>query len=101
MPRVKDDPQPNMFDRTIEDEEFADALASQFSLQEDEAFAAKRRDLAAAKALVASKLVTHQVKAGEHIRVGRFVIAGVERAGGGFEVPAWSKVVLGDIRETS
>lgn len=50
-----------------------------------------RRDLKALLGEVA-------LQDGERVRVGRFVLTGKARNGGGFEIPAWTSIVVGGVQ---
>lgn len=93
MARAKNTPQTNMFDRTIEDLDLEAALEDLYSEDTQAAYKAYRE----AHRKVYSRLNDMEIKPDEKLRVGRFVVTGKERAGGGFEIPAWTKTGIGSI----
>lgn len=89
----KPDAQTGLFDRTIEWPELEDAIETLVTAREDGTLKA----ISKARALVKAVVEDHALQDGERLRCGAFVITGRERAGGGFEVPTWSKVTVGAI----
>lgn len=88
---LREDSQAGLFDREIESDELEGAIEDYLNTQEDAKANAK------AKKTIKSVTEQYDLREGERLRVGRFVIVGKRRSGGGFEVPAWSKVTAGKI----
>lgn len=93
MAKVKDEAQAQLFDRTIENPELEEAIEKMLELGE----AAK--EYAAARKPVKAITETLNLKDGERVRIGRYVITGRERSGGGFDVKSWTKTTIGSIAE--
>jgi len=97
---TNEDPQASMFDEEVEDEELEEALgtlngyAMQLAIFKDQH--PTRGTVNKARKLVKERLEhfarEHELKGGERIRVGRYVLPLVARSGGDFNVPGWSKV---------
>lgn len=94
--------QSGMWDEEIENEQLEDALSTLngFNMQLAifrEKYATK--DVNAARKLIKETIEAysreHELAGGERLRVGRFVVTTRNRAGGGFEVPEWHKVLMG------
>ena len=97
MATAKKDPQAGAFDRTIESPELEAAVDLIVSWREEHGDELK--EVAHARATIKAVTEQYALQDGERLRVGRFVITGKLRSGGGFEVPSWSKVVPGEIEE--
>lgn len=95
MARATQKPQRSFEERFIEDPDFIDAIEH---LQETQEGAKLNRQ---ARAKVSELAEKHGIKDGEALRVGPYVVKGVLRSGGGFEVASWSKVTIGGIEDTS
>jgi hypothetical protein len=93
MARTKDEPQGNMFDRTIEDQELEAALEDLYSEPTQEAYKAYKD----AHKKVYDRLNDMRIGPDEKLRVGKFVVTGKERRGGGFEIKPWTKTGVGSI----
>ncbi len=89
----KKDPQTGMWDRTIEDAELENALDE---MQESEE---AHQTYGKARARMLARVRFHELRDGERVRCGEFVIEGKARNGGGFEVPAWSSITAKVVRE--
>jgi hypothetical protein len=96
------DDQQGLWDEEVDDEALEDALVTinGFNMQLaifKERYATK--NVAAARKLVKETVEAyarqHELHGGERLRVGRFVVHTTPRSGGGFEVPRWSKVLMG------
>lgn len=88
----REDAQSAMWDREVEIEGLEEALdKAEKAKGPARTYTAARRDL---KAL----LKGIELQDGERVRCGRFVITGKARAGGGFDIPAWETVVVGEVR---
>ncbi len=99
-PRALEDPQDGMFDEELEDAELEEALgtingyAMQLAIFKEQH--PTRGTVNKARKLVKETIETlareRELRGGERIRVGRYVIPVVARSGGDFSVPGWSKV---------
>lgn len=90
---TKEDAQGGLWDREIESPEIEEAITRMFSNRE----AAKEYG----KAREAIRRIIEEFNLGEteRVRCGPYVIHGRARAGGGFSVPTWAKVGIGEITE--
>jgi hypothetical protein len=94
MPKkTTDDPQSGLFDRVIENEAL-EASCARYLFTKPGA-----KDHGKAKRKLYEMLNAVEVKPGERVRIGRFVIAGKARKGGGFEVPVWERTGIGSVTE--
>lgn len=91
MPSTQSEPQTNMFDRTIDDEALADACDTYLQMKQ------KAKAYAKAKKKLYELLNGLELKDGERVRIGRFVVTGKTRSGGGIEVPTWTKTGIGSV----
>lgn len=91
--KAQDDPQLNMFDRTIEDEALESACARYLETQP------AARSHGKARKTLYELLNGLNLKDGERVRIGRFVVPGKKRKGGGFSVEPWEKTGIGTIAE--
>jgi hypothetical protein len=85
--------QGGFFDRTVEDPELAAAI----DLSMETGYHARQH--ARAKRKISKRLERYALQPGERLRVDRFVVEGVLRTGGGFEIPEWEKTCPGLITE--
>lgn len=84
---------PGLFDREISNPELEEQIEAMLDAEEGyRAYVEARRPVKAAIELL-------QLKDGERVRIGRHVVEGKARAGGGFRVDPWSKVTVGKISE--
>lgn len=87
MPRARE-PQSGLFDREIESPELEGALETLERLADAAA------EIRAAQKVLGGIKASLEIKDGERIRCGAFILTGAARNGGGFEVPAWSGVTI-------
>ena len=99
---MAEDPQDGMFDEVLENEELEEALSTLNGFNMQLAIFRDRyatKDVNAARKLIKETVEAysreHELSGGERLRVGRFVVTTRARAGGGFEVPTWRKVLMG------
>ncbi len=88
--------QESMWDKEIESPELEAAIEM---IMENQPDADTRKELAKARKTVKAVTEQYDLEDGQRLRVGRFVIEGKARGGGGFEVPTWRKVTVGKITE--
>lgn len=94
MARVKDQPQTGFDDKFIEDPDLEEQIEKYLDTKE------AARDNAKAKAAINARLaLLPDLQDGQLVRVGRYTLPMKARAGGGFEIPTWEKVVVGKISE--
>lgn len=92
------DGQTAIFDKEIKDATL-EALCRDYFANADPRTKAQRKEHARAKAGVAAAIEGMKgLKDGDVVRVGEYLIPIVARAGGGFEVPEWSKKMAREIR---
>lgn len=91
--KAKPDPQGGLFDRTIEDPELEAALED---LESDDVQAGFKAYKTAHKA-VYDRINLIELKPDDKVRVGRFIVTGKERRGGGFSIEPWTKTGIGSI----
>lgn len=92
--KTVDDPQGQLFDRVIDDEALEAAVARFLDTKTLAKQHAKAR-----KTLYDRLNELPALEDGERIRIGRFVVEGKARAGGGFTVPKWESTGIGAIAE--
>jgi hypothetical protein len=95
MAKATDDPQTNLFDRVLDDEAL-EAACARFVFTKQGA-----KDHGKAKRKLYETLNALAIGPTERVRIGRFVVTGKARKGGGFEVPPWEKIGIGSIKELS
>ena len=88
---VTEDAQAGAFDKTIEDPEIEDAVATLIDAKRY----MKDHKVGKARKAVKSLVEQYELEDGQRIRVGGFVITTKSSAGGGFEVPTWEKTTIG------
>jgi hypothetical protein len=88
--------QAGLFDRTLDDEK----LATEIEGYLETIVSAKQamKIVAKARKRLREKTPDLNLKDGDRLRIGRFVIEGRDRAGGGIEIPAWRKTIIGRIQ---
>lgn len=91
MARTSEEPQKNMFDRTIDDIALEEACDTFLQMRQ------KAKSYGKAKKKLYELLNGLELKDGERVRIGRFVVTGKERRGGGIEVPQWTKTGIGSV----
>lgn len=96
MARKAKNSQIGLWDRQIEGEN-GEAIATQVAIMFENEGAAKAYGRAKRQMIEIVKGL--DLADGERLRCGDFVITGKARAGGGFEVPTWESVTVGDIRQ--
>ena len=97
--RIREDAQSGLFDRSIEDNEFEEAIRELKDAEGDEEFQEQLKAYRGVKALVKTKCKFHELTLNERMRVGIYVITGKERNGGGFHVDGWTSIVPDQITE--
>jgi hypothetical protein len=84
--------QGGFWDRTVEDEEFAELLSQKHEMDEDEAFRAQKRKFNTLAKRIKGKIQEHNLEDAERLRAGRFIVTGRARQGGGYAIGAWHAV---------
>ena len=97
--KVKEDEQTGLWDREIEDGEFEELIRDLRNDEEDELFQARVKGYRALRRQVKEKCDLHNLHSEERLRVGPYVVTGMERNGGGFNVPSWTSTIVGGITE--
>ena len=96
MARPKVDPQSGLFDHEIEDPEFEDALLNHIKETET------RARLASIARRIEEGKERHDIKSmedGARVRVGSVTFVTKARSGGGFPMPKWDTIGIGNIAE--
>lgn len=91
MPGPQNEPQKSMFDRVIDDATLEEACDTYLQMKQ------KAKGFGKSKKKLYELVNGLELKNGERVRIGRFVITGRERRGGGIEVPTWTKTGIGSV----
>lgn len=83
---LHEDPQTKLWDREADDPELVELVEAIWETKQTMRGHSKRQ------AQLKKRLEALGLADGERLRVGPFVLTGVARAGGGFEVPEWETV---------
>jgi hypothetical protein len=92
----KEDTQSKLWDRTIESPELESAIEL---IMDNKLDPETQTAVNAARKTIKQLTEQYELTDGQRLRVGRYVIHGKQRAGGGFNVPTWSKTTVGNITE--
>lgn len=87
--------QVGLWDREIEDQDLEYAL----SVIRDHDNRAIVREVNGARKAIKAALARVELREGERLRCGRFVLVGTLRTGGGIEIPAWESVGVSAVVE--
>lgn len=98
MTQMGADPQVGMWEREIENADLEHACKVLWDAQNDSDLQAELKRINQAKQTRKDRLREVGLGAGERLRVGPFVITGVKREGGGFEIPEWESVTVSDVQ---
>lgn len=100
MTEAREDEQRGMFDEVIENEELEAAIDTIAAFNMQLAIFREKyqtKDVAQARKLLKETVEAyareHELIGGERLRVGKYIVNTAQRAGGGFEVPVWQKVL--------
>lgn len=88
---TQEEPQKSMFDRVIDDENLEAACDNYMQMK------AKAKAFGKSKKKLYELVNGLELKDGERVRIGRFVVTGRARSGGGITVPIWSKTGIGSV----
>lgn len=94
---MREDQQSGLFDRVYDVGE-TELAQLEANIRTDESTKKAAKENRKARAAIKTFCKGLDLKDGERVRIGRFVVTGRARNGGGFEIPAWESVTVKSIQ---